>query len=186
MLTFTQANEEIKNAFVEKLCARIKKCDLKTTEGNCYDKDLVHKMENLITLTETGFIFDANSMWGVEPYGYVSDFFDGFLLDIKALKKQYPVFGVEGRFWMNDFGAYECVLCKRIWGNPDDSNIQLLEQLQCINCHQWIDAENAYEKIYDEEVVWTEDNDCLYPNACNEDEAVFCFCSEECKNEFDC
>lgn len=28
----------------------------------------------------------------------------------------------------------------------------------------------------------------VYPkeDACNEDEAVFCFCSEECKNEFDC
>lgn len=189
MLTFTCAphkTDVVIYNFVADIMFIMMKYDIKTVPCNYYDKDLKDKLNALVTRTDTGFIFDQKDELGIEPYGYVSDFFDAYLRVITNFKKKYPDISINGIVFVNDFGSYECVLVQRVESAPNTETVSFFDQLQCVHCMKYVDADKAYEKIYDEEVFWTEDGDCLYPSAYHQNgdeyEAVFCLCSEECKS----
>jgi hypothetical protein len=74
---------------------------------------------------------------------------------------------------------------QRVHTTPEMEKVKFIDQLQCINCNEWVDAADALYLIEDGgiEIPVDENGDFLYPSAYSNSgiEAVFCVCSEECK-----
>ncbi len=191
MLKFTCKTNctEIQKYFLKEIKRLMKKHDIKTVIGNCYDKNLIEKLLGLIAETNTGFIFDKQDLIGVEPYGYVSDFFEDMIKLVRNIKSKYPGVGIDGYFMMLDLGAVECILRQRVEAKENESRCICYDQIQCICCQKWADVKDAYELLYDEDVFWTGDelNTVLYPSVYSNDEygPTFCICSKECKDNID-
>ena len=184
MLSFTNITKEIQSEFIAEFVKLLKKYDIKSVPVNCYDKDITENVNSLVSETPTGFVFDQQDLIGVEPYGYVCDFFEAVLRLVRQLKDKHIEIGVSGHFMMLDLGSYECVLRQRIDAKENKKGCMCYDQVQCVCCHKWVDLNDAHELLYDEETIWTDDelNTVLYPSAyVNGDEAAtFCICSEEC------
>lgn len=190
MIKFTIAQEqkqEVIDYVIESLASVIKSTEAKTLVANCYDKNLEENLRTVIEDEADGFVLDRKGLLGEEPYGYVSDFFDCVLSMIDDVKKKFPEVGIDGFFYAYDFGSWECIMRERFYCTPEDKDVKHIDQLQCLGCMEWIDAADAFETLEDMEIVWLPDDICLYPNNYNNsgDEAVFCFCSEACKEKFE-
>lgn len=185
MLEF-KCNDNIKQtviaSWIKKIKKAIKKYDIKTIVVNCYDSDIENKIKELVQITPTGFIFDKNDALGTESYGYISDFFEKMLYLTKEIKKEFQDIAIEGNIMMYDFGSYESVMYVKIHCSYEMKEPDFIEQLQCICCRRYVDRTSALKLIYDEDVIWNEDGECLYPQSFSleEDGAVFCVCSEDC------
>lgn len=188
MLIFKCNNQEtVINYLVNKLSDIVKGHELKTLAFDYYDKDLESEIRDLIKLTSEGFIFDEKDEIGEEPYGYVSLFFETFLWLLKEVKKEFLSIGIEGYFFVNDIGCTEYVLRQGVYTTKEWDDIKFTDQLQCIVCHEWINAADSYRILKEDDLdfdVNTEDSgEWLYPSGyhTNKTEGEFCICSKKCE-----
>ena len=189
MITFTNASKEIQTEFLDGIEQLFKKYDIKTVPVNCYDKDITEKLSKLVQETATGFVFDEQDLIGVEPYGYVSDFFEAVMRLVRNIKNKYPEIGIKGHFMMLDLGVMEYVLRQRVEAFENKPGCMFYDQVQCVCCHKWVDLQDAHELLYEDEPIWTNDalNEVLYPSGYSngEDAATFCVCSKECSENLE-
>ena len=189
MLNFTNCSPAIQHEFVAEFVNLMRRLDIKSVPANCYDKDLSQKIQDLCQETATGFLFDEYDQIGVEPYGYVSDFFEAVLRLIRQLKDNHIEVGISGYFMMLDLGVYECVLRQRVEAKEYENGCMCYDQAQCICCQKWVDLKDAHTLLFEEEAFWMDDelNTVLYPSgyANGDDGATFCICSEECQKQIE-
>jgi hypothetical protein len=189
MLDFSNCSKEIQKEFATEFVSLMKRLDIKSVPANCYDKDLPQKIQNLCQETATGFVFDELDLIGVEPYGYVSDFFEAVLRLVRQLKDKHIEIGITGHFMMLDLGSYECILRQRVEAKENEPGCMCYDQVQCVCCYKWVDLKDAHELLYEEEIIWTDDelDTVLYPSAYanGDDGATFCICSEECERKLE-
>ena len=198
MLQFTCKEEqtsEIIEWFVKEFSDLMKHTELKTLACDYFDEDLEDEIRGIISLTPEGFVFDVDDNIGEEPYGYVSPFFESYLILLEEMKAKYPCLGIDGYVFVNDIGVAEYVLRQRVHTTPKMKKVQFIDQLQCIVCREWVDAKKAYELIEDEGIEYIydaqenlEDGDCyepMLPSGWSNSgiEAVYCICSKKCQDK---
>ena len=197
MLTF-KCKEIIKDDTMDYLAKELvdimKSTELKTLACDYFDDDLYEKLIGIMHPTADGFIFDERDEIGEEPYGYVSTFFESFLMLMDEMKTKYPLLGIDGYIFMNDLGCAEYVLRQRVHTTPEMDKVDFVDQLQCPVCGKWMDAKDVYEALYDMEGAFrTEEIDgeiyeeVLYASGYSNsgNEATFGLCSAECKEKFE-
>lgn len=173
--------------FIDKLAWAIKGNKVQTLAADYYDKDVCGKLREIVEKTNDGFIFDKDDLIGEEPYGFVTDFFEECLSVVEDVKGLFPDICIEGYIFVNENGVYDCVMRQRIHATPEMSEVEFIDQLQCISCNEWVDTANALYLIEDGDIEspMDENGELLYPSAYSNSgvEAAFCVCSEECKED---
>lgn len=197
MLTF-KCKEIIKEDMMDFLAKELEKImkstELKTLACDYFDDDLYDKLISIMQSTADGFIFDSNDEIGEEPYGYVSTFFEKFLMLMDDIKEKYPMVEIDGYIFVNDLGCAEYVLRQRIHTTSEMDTVEFIDQLQCPICGKWMDTKDVYEALYDIESAFrTEEIDgetyeeVLYASGYSNsgNEATFGLCSIECKEKLE-
>ena len=197
MLTFKCKEiikEDMMDYLAKELVDMMKSTELKTLACDYYDEDLYDKLIGIMNETADGFIFDEKDEIGEEPYGYVSCFFESFLMLMDNLKEKYPLVEIDGYMFVNDLGCAEYVLRQRIHTTSEMDTVEFIDQLQCPVCGKWMDAKDVYEALYDMEGAFrTEEIDgeiyeeVLYASGYSNsgNTATFGLCSAECKEKFE-
>ena len=188
MIDFTcvaEKRQDVIDFIAKRLAEIIKSTNAQTLAVNHFDADIESGVKGIIENTDNGFVFDKNDLIGEEPYGYVSDFFYLHLKMMSEIKKEFPDVGIDGYVFCNEFGCSDCTMRQRVYCTPEDTDVSYIDQLQCLVCREWVDAEDTFERIYDEETVWLDDETCLFPNCYSDsgDGAVFCICSPQCSEK---
>lgn len=192
MLSFVcdkKIQDDVIEFFVKKFCKIVKDTELKTLAFDYFDDDLEDEVEGLIYPTSDGFDFDTSDDIGEEPYGYVTPFFESFLYLIEKVKKEFPSIGIDGYIFVNDLGCAEYVCRQGVYTTKDMKDVSFFDQLQCVVCHKWINAKDAYKTIMEDEIDFDVNDgnseEWLYPSGYhnNGTEGEFCICSEECNEK---
>lgn len=173
--------------FIDKLSWAIKGNKVQTLVADHYDKDIVEKLMEIVEKNSDGFIFDREDLIGEEPYGFVSDFFEEHLSILEDVKSEFPDIGIDGYVFVNEYGVYDCVMRQRVFCSPEMDKVEFIDQLQCICCNEWVDANDCHVLIEDGFVETSTDEDgcCLLPSVYHNSgiEAAFCLCSEDCRED---
>ena len=134
---------ELTKSLVSKIVNEMKNKEIQSLAGDYHDDKLYAKIESLVETCDTGFVFNSDLI-GEEPYGYVSDFYDGFRIILKEIKSEFPNIAIDGYIFMNDFGAYECVMREAVHTTPRMKSVKFIRQLQCIVCGKWVNPKDAH------------------------------------------
>ena len=92
MLIFTYDKASIDiviETFIVEFAENMRSNKLTTVPCNYYDDNLEKNLMLLVNKTDNGFVFDENDEIGVEPYGYISDFFECYMHLLQRLKMQF-------------------------------------------------------------------------------------------------
>lgn len=190
MLIFKCNNQKaVIDYLVNKLSDIVKSHELKTLAFDYFDDDLEERIKELIEINSEGFVFDEKDEIGEEPYGYVSLFFETFLALLRSLKKEFPSIGIEGYFFVNDIGCAEYVCRQGVYTSEEWNDIKFIDQLQCVVCHEWINAADAFKILREDELEFDvngeDSEEWLYPSGyhTNGTEGEFCVCSKKCEEK---
>lgn len=179
--------EVITSYFIDKLAWEIKGNKIQTLIADHWEDDLKEKLMDAIEETEDGFIFDRYDQLGEEPYGFLSDFFEGCLHIVEELKNEFPDIAIDGYVFVNEYGVYDCTMRQRVFCTSEMESVDFIDQLQCINCLEWFDVDSCHILIHDDDIETPMDEDgcSLLPNVYHNGDvdAAWCICSEECKYE---
>jgi hypothetical protein len=132
-------------------------------------------------ITFDGIIFDREDSIGTEPYGFVYDFFEGYLFIVKELKKKFPDIGIEGEVFVYEHGVMDYVYRQRVHCTPRMKSVKFIDQTQCTMCEEWFDVKDV-DIIYEDdecgELYELNEDFCMTPSGYfnGRKKAAFCMC----------
>lgn len=173
MLRFV-CGEDIRFDLIKSLVSKVVECmkdfKLKSLAGDYWDENLYENIEGLIQTCDTGFVFDSDLL-GEESYGYVSDFYEGLQCTLMEIKNEFPKIAIDGYIFMNDFGAYECVMRQAVHTTVRMKSVKFTRQLQCIECGEWVNPKDAHTILTEDDEVETD----LLPQGLY-GKGIYCIC----------
>lgn len=187
MLTITCKHEEkerVKEQLVLSLSELVKDTNFEAlTFSYMDDDDLCGNISELFEDIACGFLFDRQDSIGEEPYGYVSCFFEGWIILLQELKRMFPDIGIEGEIFVNEYGVMDGIYRQRVHCTPDMTEVQFIDQLQCVHCGEWVDATEAAELFEDAEcskLYEMNEDFCMMPSCYHNSgiEVAFCACKK--------